>query len=286
MQITPNEIDAVCDLIHDLCGIYLDESKAYLIENRLADIVKKCQCSNYLDLVRLVREQCSVTLKQDIVNAITTQETLFFRDGSPFEALKNKALPEMIDSKASAINPKRLRMWSAACSSGQEPYSIAMTICELIPSAWTWDIQILATDISDSAIAKASRGRYAQYEVERGLPNDFRDRYFTKHNEEWIIKDEIRSMVAFRRLNLHEPFETLGPFDIIFCRNVAIYFTPEQRRSLFERLSDRLVTNGYLFVGSSESLSDYGERFQPLSHCRSVFYQPNVDHTQGARSGS
>ncbi len=276
MQVAPTDIDAICELIDELCGVHLDASKAYLIESRLSDILEKCECSSYRDLVKLVREQCSVTLKQDIVDAITTNETLFFRDTSPYEALKHKAIPDVIDAKEATAQPKRIRIWSAACSTGQEPFSIAMTLCDLIPNIASWDISITATDISDAAIAKASRGRYGMHEIERGLPTSYRDRFFQKSNEEWVIDDRIRSMVSFRRFNLHDSLSSLGPFDIIFCRNVAIYFTAEQRQSLFQRLTDRLVNNGYLFVGASESLADLGTRFQPQSHCRAIFYRPNL----------
>ena len=204
---------------------------------------------------------------------------MFFRDTSPYEALKHKTMPELIDAKEKTANPKRNRIWPAACSTGQEPYSIAMTLHELIPDIDSWDISITATDISDAAIAKASRSRYGQHEVERGLPSTIRDRFFQKSDEEWVIDDRIRSMVSFRRFNLHASLSNHGPFDIIFCRNVVIHFTAEQRQSLFHRLTEKLTNNGYLFVGASESLADLGARFQPQSHCRSIFYRPNLDRS-------
>jgi chemotaxis protein methyltransferase CheR len=276
MLINKSEIDAVCDLVMDLCGVYLDSSKSYLIESRLSTIVEKNGCKSYRDLVNAVRRTSDLGLKQDIVDAITTNETLFFRDDSPFKAFTNKALPEMIDSKQETPFPRRLRVWSAAASTGQEPYSIAMSMCELIPDVEDWDIQILGTDISDKAISKASRGRYDVSEVQRGMPQQFLDRYFQRNAEDWVVNDQIRSMVSFRKFNLMDSFATLGQFDFIFCRNVAIYFTPDARKSLFERLTQNLCKQGYLFVGASEIINNLGSQFVPQNHCGAVFYQPNM----------
>ena len=275
MQLTIEEVNDVCDLIHDLCGVHLDEQKTYLIESRLKEFVDGDRFATYRSLVDHVRHSDDATLRQQVVDAITTQETHFFRDSSPFEALKHKALPDVIDQKESTPGQKSIRVWSAACSTGQEPYSIAMTIFELLSGAGDWNIHLLATDISNSAIAKASRGVYAEHEIERGLPADLKNRYFQRDGSRWAVDDRIRSMVAFKQRNLHDSFAGLGKFDIIFCRNVAIYFTPDARRSLFERIASSLTPAGFLFVGSSELLTDLGGPFQPQSHCRSVFYQPN-----------
>jgi len=276
VQISSNEVDSICDMVLDLCGVYLDASKSYLIETRLSDVAKKHGCASYSDMVDRVRRKSDLRLKTEIVDAITTNETLFFRDNSPFEAFRNKALPELIDTKEGTAFSKRLRVWSAAASTGQEAYSIAMCICELIPDAEKWDIQILGTDVSDAAIAKASRGRYTPNEVERGMSDKFLDRYFKRVDNDWVIEDRIRSMISFRTFNLHDSFTSLGQFDFIFCRNVAIYFTPEARKSLFERLTKNLSANGYLFVGASEMLTNLGQQFKPQNHCGSVFYQPNA----------
>ena len=280
MRMTPEDVDSVCGLVLDLCGVYLDETKSYLIESRLGEIADREGCASFGELVDRVRRTVNTTLAQDVVDAITTQETLFFRDSSPFDALQHKALPELIDAKAGTRHPRRLRIWSAACSTGQEPYSIAMTMSDLLPETESWDIQILGTDIADAAIAKASRGEYGKHEVDRGLPARHVRRYFREEGDVWRIDDRIRAMVSFRKLNLHDSFATLGQFDIVFCRNVAIYFTPQARRSLFERMSLNLNEGGYLFVGSSESLLDLGERFTPHHHCRSVFYRPNSRNSQ------
>jgi chemotaxis protein methyltransferase CheR len=180
----------------------------------------------------------------------------------------------LIDAKAGGLFPRRLRIWSAACSTGQEPYSLAMTLSDLIPDIYAWDVRILATDISDAAIRQASYGRFSKYEIERGMRPDSLNKYWEPAGDGWRAKDEIRGLVTFQRRNLLQPFSELGPFDVIFCRNVAIYFAPEARRGLFLRLAQVLTPGGYLFVGASESLSDLGPQFTPQHHCRSVFYQP------------
>jgi chemotaxis protein methyltransferase CheR len=273
-RVTPAEIDAVSSLVFDLCGIVLDQSKGYLIESRLTSVMHTAGVRTFHDLVAGARGAESPDLNRRIVDAITTNETLFFRDASPFEALRHKAIPERIDAKVRTPHAKRLRIWSAACSTGQEPYSIAMVLSELIPDIHTWDVTILATDISDSVIKQASAGRYTDFEIDRGMTPERREKYFVREPAGWRIRDEIRGLVTFRKLNLLEPFGELGPFDVVFCRNVAIYFSPADRARLFRRIVDRLDGGGYLFVGSSESLLDLGPEFVPQHHCRSVFYQP------------
>jgi chemotaxis protein methyltransferase CheR len=276
MQVTREDVIFVADLVNELCGVVLDESKAYLIESRLSVLAKEAGCASYTELCRKARLTSGHLLQTQIINAITTGETLFFRDASPFEALRHKVLPELIDVKAKTAWPKRLRIWSAAASSGQEAYSIAMTLCELIPNIHSWDIAILGTDVSDAAVKQASMGRFSRNEIQRGMPLPLLNKYFIEEPNGWKVRDEIRSLVSFQRRNLLDSLTDLGPFDVVFCRNVAIYFSPDVRRDLFRRVSDRMTTDGYLFVGSSESLTDMGARFTPHHHCRAIFYRPNL----------
>lgn len=276
MNLSSVEIAEVSTLVMDLCGIFLDESKGYLIESRLGPLASEFGCITYTELVRKAKVQRDKQLLSKIIDAITTNETLFFRDGSPFEALQFKALPELLDAKSKTAFPQRVRIWSAACSTGQEVYSLAMTLYELIPNIHQWDVQVLGTDISDAALSQASSGIYSAFEIERGMKPALLSRYFTRHGNGYKVKDELRSLCSFQRQNLQEPFKVAGPFDIIFCRNVVIYFTPTARRDIFTRLAASLQSEGYLFVGSAESLSDLGPRFQPHHHCRSVFYRPNL----------
>ena len=279
MQLSSHDIDAICGLVIDLCGVYLDESKSYLIESRLGDLVKRSGCASYAELARRVRCAADHTLRNEVIDAITTNETMFFRDQSPFEALQHRVIPELIDRKALSLYPKRIRIWSAACSTGQEPYSIAMLVAELIPDVHRWDVSILGTDISDVAISRASRGWYTNHEVERGLAAQRLERFFRREAGGWQVNDAVRALVSFQHANLLDPLAMKGKFDIIFCRNVAIYFTPETRHELFHRLAAMLLPDGYLFAGSQESLADLGPPFTPHHHCRAVFYRPNLRET-------
>ncbi|MDP7015618.1 MAG: CheR family methyltransferase, partial [Pirellulaceae bacterium] len=192
MPLTHADIDAVCGLVLDLCGVYLDESKSYLIENRLADLVQRAECSDYVQLARKARLG-SIELKTEIVNAITTTETHFFRDATPFDALQHKAVPELVDARAGSLQPRRLRIWSAACSTGQEPYSIAMTLCDLLPDIHDWDISILATDVADDVVQTASRGVYRKLDIERGMNPNLLRKYFIAEGDRWRVSDELRS---------------------------------------------------------------------------------------------
>ena len=169
MELTTADIDGVCGLVRDLCGVHLDERKSYLLESRLLPIASQAGYASFPELVHQARLSRNHELRDRIVDAITTNETLFFRDGSPFQALEYKVIPELIDAKADSPSPRRFRIWSAACSTGQEPFSIAMTFCELIPNLESWDITILATDVSEAAIQKAELGWFTEFDVERGL---------------------------------------------------------------------------------------------------------------------
>jgi chemotaxis protein methyltransferase CheR len=275
MQVTAEDITFVTRLVDELCGVVLDDTKAYLIESRLGELTRAAGCPSYRELCQKARYAGDRALQQKIIDAITTQETLFFRDTSPFEVLQHRLLPDIIDGKARTPFAKRIRIWSAAASTGQEPYSIAMCLCETIPDIAAWDVQILATDISDAAIKQASRGVYAAHEIQRGMQPRLLQKYFTPQDGSWRVKDQLRAMISYQRRNLLEPFVGIGPFDVIFCRNVAIYFDAVRRRDLFLRLADRLTPDGALLVGASESLLDLGPRFTPQNHCRATFYLPN-----------
>ena len=273
MSPTPEDIDAVCKMVDELCGIYLDDSKDYLIEGRLARLVKEHGCENYVELTRKVRSLPA--LKDQVINAITTNETLWFRDNSPFEALRHKIFPELIDAKSGSVFPRKFRIWSAACSTGQEAYSMTMAFADVVPDFADWDLQIYGTDISSQAVAQAQKGEYSNLEVSRGLTQKYQSAYFLRKGENWQVNDVLRSHCKFEVRNLLKPLTGVGKFDVIFCRNVAIYFTPEDRKTLFNNLAKALNPGGWLFTGSGESLADLGPNWEPKQHCRSVCYQPN-----------
>jgi chemotaxis protein methyltransferase CheR len=274
IKITPTELNLVAQYIQTISGIYLDQSKTYLFETRLSSVAEAHGCANYQDLYNLAKRDLSKKIEKEIVDAITTNETLFFRDKGPFELLQHKILPEVIDARSgkSALKP-RIKIWSAAASTGQELYSIAIVIKELLKDSNDYTFTLLGTDISDAAIAQASYGKYNRFEIERGLDKNNLQKYFTLFGDSWKIKDEIRAMVNFKKLNLMQPFSALGKFDIIFCRNVAIYFTLADRKALFTKLAASLNDDGYLIIGSTESLTGVCPLFVPKRHLRSIFYQ-------------
>ncbi len=276
IKITPDEIKLLSKYIYDISGISLDQTKTYLFETRLGPLLEEDGLASYAELYHKACSDSRKTLETRIINAISTNETLFFRDKGPFEVLQHKVLPDLIDArsaKSSGLLPTPIRIWSAACSTGQEIYSIAIILKELLPDMSKYNIRLLGTDISDAAIAQASRGEYGKFEIERGLPPDKLRKYFSSNGGGWSIKDEIRAMATFRKLNLMLPFRALGKFDIIFCRNVAIYFNPEDRKNLFDRIADSLEPDGVLIIGSTESLTGICPRFEPHRHIRSIFYK-------------
>ncbi len=275
MLLTDEEFSLISEMIFDLSGVVLDKSKSYLIEGRLAPIAKDAGCETFNELYFLVRQKKDRLLMEKVVDAITTHETLFFRDSSPFEALEHKVIPELLDQKL-AKRDRRIRIWSAACSTGQEPFSVGMILHKLLGDSKDWNISILGTDISSMAITKASLGIYSDHEMDRGMKPEMRRAYFDRVKDGWRIKEQIRAMVSFRKLNLLDPIKSLGTFDIVLCRNVAIYFSKEDRADLFRRIKEVLPPEGYLFTGSSEMLTDLGPEFRPQYHCGTMVYQPNL----------
>jgi chemotaxis protein methyltransferase CheR len=276
VKIKPEEIKVLSTYIYNVSGISIDASKAYLLETRFGKLLEEEGCSSYSEFYHKAKSDTHKALEKKIINAITTNETLFFRDSNPFDLLKHKILPDMIDARGgSAPRPggANLKIWSSACSTGQEIYSIAIVIKELLGNHGGHKISLMGTDLSDAAVAQASAGTYNKFEIERGLPREKLQRYFTPSGSNWKIKDEIRAMATFRRMNLMQPFTGLGKFDIIFCRNVAIYFTLQDRKKLFNKIADVLQPDGYLLIGSTESLTGICPRFTPKRHLRSVYYQ-------------
>ena len=278
LKITSSELKVIAQYIYDISGIFLDASKAYLFETRLSSIAEEHGCTSYQDLYTKAKRDLKKSIERQIIDAISTNETLFFRDKGPFELLQHKILPELIDKRTpSSPNLKtNIKIWSAASSTGQELYSIAIIIRELIADPARYNINLLGTDISDTAVSQASYGKYNKFEIERGLPQKQLQRYFTLFGDSWKIKDEIRAMVNFKKLNLMLPFSALGKFDIIFCRNVAIYFTLPDRKKLFDKIADSLADDGFLVIGSTESLTGVCPRFIPKKHLKSIFYQKKL----------
>lgn len=272
IKLLPEEHKNLAQYVYSLCAISLDESKGYLIEGRLARLVEESGCTSFSGLVQRAKSDSTHALNRRIVDAITTNETYFFRDTSPFELLRHKIIPELIDRRA-RTGAAKIRIWSAACSTGQELYSIAILLKELLGDPDRYGIRLMGTDISDDAVARASRGIFSANEISRGLTEAQRTRYFVPHAAGWQIRDEIRALASFQKLNLMADFGSLGRFDVIFCRNVAIYFTERDRIALFGRMERALEPHGYLVIGAMESLNGTSPQFESKRHLRSVYYQ-------------
>ena len=275
IKITPEEFKCFSKYILDISGIALDIGKEYLLETRLSQLISKLECSSYSHLLQRAKTDFKREIENEIIDAISTNETYFFRDKSPFELLQHKIFPDLID-KRSRQNPRSkpsIRLWSAANSTGQEIYSIAITLLEMGVTPDKYNIKLFGTDISDAAIAQASYGLYNKFEVARGLDQRYRNRYFEEQEDRYKIKDEVRVMAQFQKMNLIKPFIGIGKFDIILCRNVMIYFTTEDRKRIYHNISKVLEPDGYLLIGSTESLANDINLFSSKKYLNSVFYQ-------------
>ncbi len=278
IKITPSEFDIFTKYILKISGIFLAKGKEYLIETRIGPLLKNFSCNSFAELYKKASSDPKKIIEKKIIDAISTNETYFFRDSTPFELLQHKIIPDLIDKKKSQSknsSSTTIRIWSAACSTGQEIYSIAIILEELNLNLPKYNIQLLGTDISNTVIAQASYGKYNKFEVGRGLPAPKRERFFTfSDNNTWRIKDKLRAKVSFKKMNLIiDPFASLGKFDIIFCRNVAIYFTAQDRKTLFNKLCKSMTSDGYFLIGSTESIAADAPFFKPKRYLRSVYYE-------------
>lgn len=263
----------MADYIYSLCAITLDQTKGYLIESRLSHLVDALGCRSFRDLMARAKAETDGAIKRRIIDGITTNETLFFRDSAPFDLLRFKLIPQMLDRRKGSGGTAPIRIWSAACSTGQEIYSVAMVLKEVLGDPYRYGVRLLGTDISDEAVAKASKGIFTQVEISRGLPDAARLKYFRPVEGGWQISDELRALVSFKKKNLMADFGELGRFDVVFCRNVAIYFNERDKIALFGRLERALERNGVLLVGAMESLSGICPQFESKRHERAVYYQ-------------
>ncbi|MBF0204061.1 MAG: protein-glutamate O-methyltransferase CheR [Desulfamplus sp.] len=275
IKITPVEFDILSKYIMEISGIALSKGKEYLIETRLNPLMDQLGIKSYSDLHRKAKYDLKKDIEKKIIDAISTNETYFFRDKSPFTLLQHKIIPDIIDrrSKNRAILKPAIRLWSAANSTGQEIYSIAMALDEIGVTTQKYQIKLLGTDISDAAITQASYGRYNKFEVARGLDLKRLNKYFKQDGDCWKINDQIRAMVQFQKMNLMKPFVGLGKFDIILCRNVMIYFTEEDRRKIYTNIAKVLEPDGYLIIGATESLANNSDLFVSKRYLNSIFYQ-------------
>lgn len=248
-------------------GIVLDNSKQYLLEARLSPIARREGLTTVNDLCNLMRAVTRDDLRREVVEAMTTNETLFFRDLTPFDALKTSLIPLLRQRRASN---KTLSIWSAAASSGQEAYSIVMYLLDA--GLGDWNIRVLGTDLSEQVLARARQGRYMQVEVGRGLPAPMLVKYFDRAGLEWQIKDEVRKFVRFEQFDLRRPMVGKGPFDLIFCRNVLIYFDLTTKERILSNMYKVLAPDGYLTLGAAESMLQMNTQFERHPVGKAIFY--------------
>ncbi|MFN0042346.1 MAG: CheR family methyltransferase [Alphaproteobacteria bacterium] len=262
------EFQFVRDLVRQHSGLVLTDDKHYLVENRLMPLARQRQLKDVEELARTLRTGGDRELIRLVVEAMTTNESLFFRDGRPFEQLKTLILPRLFKARA---NTRTLRIWSAACSTGQEPYSIAMTIKELGLPLGDWRIEILGTDLSSEVLEKARSGIYSQFEVQRGMPIQMLVKYFKQSAERWQVDSALRAMVRYQAFNLLSDPATLGRFDIVFCRNVLIYFDNPTKAKVLTGIAANMADDGVLFLGGAETVFGITDRFAPVPGERGTY---------------
>ena len=260
LNVSPEEYSQLSEYLSRACGIELGDNKQYLVNSRLKPLVAKHGFKSIADLLSSIKNDGKASLRQQLIEAMTTHETLWFRDQYPYEALKRMILPELARAHLPSV-----RIWSAACSSGQEPYSISMIVDEYrreYPKHPLPNVQIIATDISPTILKSAKEAIYEDIALARGLTSDRRAKYFEEKGSKAQVKDFIRRQVTFQELNLISPMMTMGKFQVLFCRNVLIYFSDKNKISILERIANAMEPGGYLFLGGSESISRYTTKFE------------------------
>ena len=268
---TPLDYDFLRKLLKDRSGLVLSADKQYLVESRLMPIARKAGINGLSELVQKLKGG-NERLAVDVVEAMTTNESFFFRDKIPFDHFRDAVLPALLKARASQ---KRIRVWCAAASTGQEPYSLAMCLKEQSDKLIGWRIEIIGTDLSTEVLEKAKAGMYSQFEVQRGLPIQMLVKYFAPNGELWQVSAELRAMVQYRPLNLLQDFSHLGTFDIVFCRNVLIYFDQETKIGVLDRIARSMVEpDGFLVLGAAETVVGLTDSFKPMPDRRGL-YVPN-----------
>ena len=269
---TPLDYEFLRKLLKERSGLDLSADKQYLVESRLVPLARKAGLAGITDLVQKMKGGGVEPLVAEVVEAMTTNETFFFRDKMPFDHLKDTMLPAILQARGAR---RSLRIWCAASSTGQEPYSIAMCLKGLGAAIAGWKVDIVATDLSQGVLEKSKAGIFSQFEVQRGLPIQLLVKHFTQIGDMWQLNPDIRSMVQHRQLNLLQDFGYLGTFDIIFCRNVLIYFDQDTKTSIFERLSKVVEADGFMVLGAAESVVGITDAFKPYPDRRGL-YRPNA----------
>ena len=264
------DFEFVSALVRQEAAIVLDKGKEYLVETRLSPIAKKNGFAGLAELVAALRQPAAKALRADVVEALTTNETSFFRDVEPFEMLRRTILPEVIADKRAT---KRLSIWCAASSTGQEPYTLAMLLRENFPELTGWDVRIVATDISREVLERARSGVFSQLEVNRGLPAKYLVKYFEKTEEGYKMKEDVRRLVRFEEMNLIKPFTLISDIDIVFMRNVLIYFDVTVKKEILAKTRKIMKSKGYLFLGAAETTMNLDDKFERRSLGKTSCYR-------------
>ncbi len=270
MPISPADFDFVREFVRKNSAIILETGKEYLVESRLGPLARQSGYPSLEALVEALRSKPVNGLQRKVVEAMTTNETSFFRDLHPFEALRSVVLPEVLKRRQAE---RRLNIWCAASSSGQEPYTIAMTLQEHFPQLATWNVKILGTDISSEMVIRSRTGRYGQIEVNRGLPANLLVKYFEKKGLDWQVKPELQRWCEFRELNLIEAWGVLPQMDVVFLRNVLIYFDVDTKKRILRNMQNVMQPWGYLFLGGAETTINLGEGFERVQFDRAGCYR-------------
>jgi chemotaxis protein methyltransferase CheR len=271
MNINPADYEFLSNFLLKTSGLALGERKEYLLEARLVPLAQSSGLDGLGELVAELRNETNHLLNAADTEAMTTNETSFLRDKAPFDGLKDTLIPALISSRAAQ---RRLRIWCVAASTGQEPYSIAMTLRESFPELQSWNVEIIATDISSKVLDRAREGMYSHFEVQRGLPIQLLMKYFAQVEKGWQIHKELRAAIDFGELNLLDDFSRLGLFDVIFCCNVLIYFENEMKKNILDRLNSMLSIDGYLLLGAAETVLGITDTFQRFRDCTAAVYSP------------
>jgi chemotaxis protein methyltransferase CheR len=273
MPLASSDMDFLRGIVADQSGNVIAPRQIYLLEQRLTPLAESMGLADVEGLVKEIRRSHDPTLKTKIAEAVTVNETSFFRDGHPFDALRTSIIPELVRKNEAK---RSIRIWCAACSSGQEPVSIAMTIREGFPALSNWKIDILATDLSEEVLVKCRRGSYSQLEVNRGLPARKLVHFFERSGVKWQAKPKIRNRITYQRLNLTKPLPFIGQFDIVFIRNVLIYFDQPTKTDILKRVHKTLIPGGYLFIGSAETVIGMGLPYRREEIDATVCYRPTT----------
>jgi len=257
-------------ILKERSGLALSEDKHYLLESRLMPVARKLGMAGLDDLIRAIRMERKEALLRDVTEAMTTNESYFFRDNQPFDQFRELTMPTLLEARRAA---RRIRIWSAACSTGQEPYSLAMILKDMAAKLAGWRVEIVATDLSNETLEKARVGLYSQFEVQRGLPIQYLMKNFQQIDEMWQIDPSIRAMVTFKQFNLLDSYAVLGAFDVIFCRNVLIYFENETKRQVLDKMARCMPDDGVLCLGGAETVLGVTDTFTPVQGQRGVYRQ-------------